>query len=199
MGGAISLAYPTESKKLLNGTPEILNLPPSIRIVYGHELWGAHNIRPVRYFTLLRHPFDRYLSGWHHLKQWDRDNPNLPKRMPYSFHDHIIRGRSNGSQYRFNLLIGSLTGFPPKVLSLHFSQAYKILTSHFTIGLTKRFDDSLKMFNKTLGLNLKSVPKVNFRKYNREFPKRKEYEGIFRSLNSWDCDLYDAIEQTISF
>jgi hypothetical protein len=48
-------------------------LVPDVRAVVGHFPFGIHEFidGPYRYVTILRHPLDRIVSLYYHIKTWD--------------------------------------------------------------------------------------------------------------------------------
>lgn len=146
-------------------------------IVFGHFAYGAHkrSRRSYEYMTFVREPADRLVSTFYHLNRLDKawqfrilnglDEkinteadlqsffPNMEKYMAYS-------GIQN-QQCMF------LTGYEPEVIAQdpeHYAkEAINNITKDFSfIGLTEKFEESLKRLEGKLDLSTTSYDYKNF-------------------------------------
>lgn len=148
-----------------------------IRLVTGHMFFGLHTWvgRPVRYITMLRHPAQRSISGYYHVKR-NAEHPahqNLVEggytiaqwveRQVRDMQTHLIAG-STDLKNRDNLLQRAKTN----------------LREHFvTVGLTERFDESLIAMRRALDL-----PMPYYLRYNVGGSRRRDHDPALLEMIS---------------
>lgn len=171
------------------------NLPPEVQVITGHFDFDVrqHLRQPHRVFTLLRDPVERLLSlyfyigrekahRWHQrflsgeltLLQCAREEQNLQTRL--------LAGR-NGTE--------GLSGRELLERAKH-----NLANECAAFGLTERFDESIILFNRTLGWNVRGYTSDNVtRKRPTSSSTSKEDLEEIRRCNELDLELYEFARQ----
>jgi hypothetical protein len=134
-----------------------------LRAVVGHFAFGLHKFidRPTTYATMLRHPVDRIVSLYYHLKEWPRYAENQPwlERAGHkplnpeaSFedfvHDYALPELDNDQTRRVAGEDPEFGHCTRRLLEL----ARSNLEEHFSlVGVTERFDETLLVATHILG------------------------------------------------
>jgi len=152
-----------------------------IRAVVGHNLINPTdylNKEGMQFMTFLRQPLDRCIS--HYQDRVIRTGMNL------SFEQWI------GLEENQNLMVRYIAG------SDHLDRAKKILTDRFYfVGLTERFDESLKMLNSLLERPLALIYRTRIRSESNHIREQiLKDEGsmdLAKRYNELDQQLYDYV------
>lgn len=155
---------------------------------------------PVRFkvFTFLRDPIQRVISEYNFLKRWpkshlydflNRENVSL---LEYVTSDHGMlrrRGRNN--------MVNSLSGTRGADLGERLELAWNHLSERFCFfGILERFDESLLMLRKEMGLDSTFYEKQNVRIAERNVGVSREEYDILCECNRYDLLLYErAVEE----
>ncbi|MHB1561444.1 MAG: sulfotransferase family 2 domain-containing protein, partial [Isosphaeraceae bacterium] len=152
------LAIPDEVRRVLGRD--------DLRAVVGHFWFGVHRhiARPWHYITLLRHPIDRVLSLYYHVKT-HYPNHSQPRRDQYrnrlvrpadidgmsleEFVEHPpFREVENDQVRRISGIEPALGGCTEHMLE----EAKQNLRRHFAmVGVTERFDETLVLLKRKYG------------------------------------------------
>jgi len=176
-----------------------------IEIIYGHMFFGVHKKLPqttYTYVTFLRNPIERLISSYYFNRELipDMNLRNMFNNM--TLNDYITDTHWNlnndpgawpGSTV--NLLTRMLSGKTEEDLET----AKNNLVNYFSVvGITERYDESLKVLQNKLGWEIK-----NFRKKN-VVPNRPSLEEvpdeiieIIKSKNEKDMALYQFANQLL--
>jgi hypothetical protein len=169
-------------------------LPESVQIVMGNARYGLHRhtARPCRYFTILRDPVEREISGYYHIlrepthhlhAEYNADKVDLltnVRRLP-------------------NLQTKYIAGTAPnqEIDETDFARARENLAQAFEVfGLIENFDATLAMFVKAFGWSTHGYVKHNV---NASKPKSDrvspEARAAIAELCAYDVKLYDFARQ----
>jgi Sulfotransferase family len=134
-----------------------------LRVVAGHFMFGLHALihRPATYATMLRHPIERIVSLYYHLKRWPQywDNepwlaraglkPLEPETSLDDFiRDYPLRELENDQTRR---IAGKDPEFGGCTRSL-LETAKSNIERHFSlVGVTDRFEETLRVAADVLG------------------------------------------------
>ena len=155
---------------------------------------------PVRFkvFTFLRDPVQRVISEYNFLKRWPKSHLyEYLNREDVSLVEYVTsdcprlrnRGRNN--------MVNSLSGVGAGDLAEGLELAWHHLKDRFVFfGILERFDESLLMLRKQMGLGNTFYEKQNMRISHADVSvSRQEFE-IIREYNRYDLLLYErAVEE----
>ncbi len=188
-------------------SPEALAAMPEdekrrIQLIYGHFYFGLHDSLPQRttYLTMLRDPVNRVLSHYYYVI----------KTPMHRLHQRVVSERMTLEDYIHSKLtdeldngqVRMLSGIPavpigecsPEMLRL----AKDNLVKHFTaVGLTERFDDSLRLFARVYQWKPAAVQSMNVNEKRQS--KNEIPPNVLRwveKMNELDMDLYAFVEKT---
>lgn len=128
-----------------------------IKLISGHFSYGIHEIlsKPGSYFTMLRHPIDRFFSEYHYIKdRWQHDPGMRNNWMQYpTFHIFSKENLSieyfvdNCPNYMDNIIIRKILGYIPenrRVNNVDLETAKIYLKENIDIfGISERFNESI--------------------------------------------------------
>ncbi|MEF2232432.1 MAG: sulfotransferase [Pseudodesulfovibrio sp.] len=145
---------------------------------------------PFRVFTFLRDPVQRVISEFHFLKRWpkshlydflNRNNVSLLEYVTSEERPLRNRGRNN--------MVNSLSGVRGANLDEGLELAWRHLKDRFVFfGILERFDESLLLLKRLMGLGSAFYEKQNVRATSLDAPvTRAEFEVIC------DCNRYDLL------
>jgi len=173
------------------------------RMVRGHVFIAdfAHILDgpvPFRVFTFLRDPVQRVISEYYFLKRWPKShlyeylNKNNVSLLEYvTGEDRVLRHRGR------NNMVNSLSGVRRGDLEEGLELAWHHLCNRFEFfGILERFDESLLMLKRLMGLGSIFHEKRNVRGTSLDRPvTREEFETICE-YNRYDIRLYErAVEE----
>lgn len=139
-----------------------------VRLVYGHVGFGVHTVlpRPARYFTLLRDPVERLVSGFYY---------SLPRHQaetgePVTLEEYVFRKRHYDLGLN-NLQTRVLSGLPDldpaggvttensrPITEADFALANRNLERHYSlVGITEQFDEFLVVLAALMDRPLRDV------------------------------------------
>lgn len=187
----------------------------------GHYAFGIHNWfdRPVYYASVMRHPVSRMISLYNFclpvLQNAKKvvNEKNVPFRSlkvpnfhydfsnwveldatPEGFFDSISAELDNGMVRRFSGYGLNTQKCSKELLSI----AKKNIEKKFAaVGLLEKYDETLTLFSKRLGLDSISHNKVNVTK-KIQLPKSDFSESLLRKIeaaNELDIKLYEWVEK----
>ena len=153
---------------------------------------------PFRVFTFLRDPVQRVISEFHFLKRWPKShlydylNRNDVSLLEYVTSDEKVlrnRGRNN--------MVNSLSGVRGADLDEGLDLAWHHLKDRFAFfGILERFDESLLMLKRLMGLGSAFYERQNVRGTSLDAPLTREEFEIICEHNRYDLLLYErAVEE----
>ena len=161
-----------------------------IYLLGGHLPFGVHQYLPfdTRYITFLRDPVERTLSQYYRLLSVRKRNP-VPEGMTF---EQLV----DGDEYLYdNLQTRMLSSNPEpfgEVTEEMLEEAKENLATKFVcFGLADRFDESLVLLKR--GLGLRSILYVTQRVTTnrpRTAESKEELIPIAERLNTFDIELY---------
>jgi hypothetical protein len=159
-------------------------MPPGIRCVHGRFLGDAFDeVRPeAEVVTWLRHPVERVISLYHHfLRQPDPHDPSCRALWSKS------------------LRLEDFAALPPRRNEMTRYLAGKPDFAFAFVGVTERFEESLRVFSATFGLGLHGpapLANVNPRRSLGRYPVADAVRARLEELNRDDLAAYrDAVER----
>lgn len=163
---------------------------PQIRCVAGHLRYNEHQYipRPSRPFTMLREPTERVISLYYFILR-EKTQPSHELLKSGKLTLETIAKRQGSLMARF---IAGYEQKDPISDEQLLDEAKAILErTMVTFGLTERFDESILLFNKALGWNVRGYAKANVTK-NR--PSRQQLApadvDTIRAHNAVDTEIY---------
>lgn len=172
-----------------------------ISAVYGHYLLSDnfHSILPTEhqfgYFTMLRDPVERLLSGYYYIK----NNPDHP-------YHHQVNRKSLEESVAFleppNQQVKMISGLPEEVVdsdaSLAFDLAKRNLETYFLlVGTVERFDEVMIILRRMLGLPSPLYIKQNVGKRPLKNDISDAVLDQLREQNHLDYQLYNWADNLI--
>jgi len=161
-----------------------------IEILFGHIFFGIHKQLPqpnFTYITFLRHPIERIISSYY----FHREFPNTKDLFQsMTLYDYVTN-----PDWNYNLWL-STANLQTRMLAGKIEEdletARNNLIRYFSVvGITERYDDSLKVCQKKLGWEINAYEKrhvVPNRPTLEEIPD--EIIEIIKSKNEKDLVLY---------
>ena len=174
-----------------------------VRAVVGHFGFGLHESieRPYEYVTLLRHPVDRVISLYHHIKKWDNEvlNEEVVTRdlsVTEFVQDLDFVELDNGQTRR---IAGAQPPFGKCDKDILEQAQWNLANEFAVVGLTERFAESVVLMKDRLGWS--SVPKLRWKNVNRLRPSRDalspETIAAIVDKNKLDLQLYAFAERQL--
>ncbi|MGA9722776.1 MAG: sulfotransferase family 2 domain-containing protein [Candidatus Binatus sp.] len=166
-----------------------------IQCIHGHVPLGLHRwlSQPAAYITLLRNPVDRLVSAYYYSL----------RRPEWGFHERIVKqhlslhefAASEASAELHNAQTRMLSGSDEPVSTVDTLDTAKAnLRQRFAfVGLTERFDESVWLCRKLLGLSGGFYLKKNINRRRvplNQIPSRTV--ALIEEKNSLDLELYDV-------
>ena len=169
----------------------VTGIGPDIRIVAGHLHYGQAQLfgRECRPFTMLRDPTERMISLYYYLaREPMHPNHEAFKRGEVSF-EKIAR-RHGRAQACFIAGVLQKDSCPDDEL---LNRAKDILEKVIVCaGLTERFDESLLVYNRILGWNVRSYVRANVTKNRPTQDSLAPSDiAIIRECSRVDQQVYD--------
>ena len=155
---------------------------------------------PVRFrvFTFLRDPVQRVISEFYFLKRWPKShlydylNRNNVTLLEYvTSDDRMLRNRGR------NNMVNSLSGTRGANLDEGLELAWHHLKDRFEFfGILERFDESLLMLKRLMGLGSAIYERQNVRATSLDAPLTSDEFEIICEHNRYDLLLYErAVEE----
>ena len=148
---------------------------------------------PMRAFTFLRDPVQRVISEYFFLKRWPRShlykylNENRVTLTDYVTTEAGVlrqRGRNN--------MTNSLSGAAARTPGERFRAAWHHLAERFAcFGILERFDESLLMLAKEVGLSEIFYERCNVRSVGVDRAVTRKELDVITEYNQLDVRLYD--------
>lgn len=207
--------YQKQGISLRQALEEMNHLPKEqtagVKIILGHIGYGIHRYLqwPCDYFTILREPIERFLSGYDHIHR-DSSHKFQTQVQKMTLKEFISSEELKAEAVRINavnaldnlqtrLLSGSMVNTELESESSNFGpctsamleNAKENLDNCVAVGISERFDDSLMLFKKRLGWS-----NVFYRKSNvgwNRTPREKLSRDTIKTLedyNHMDLELY---------
>lgn len=191
---------------------EIVDLPAGeenrLEVLYGHMLFGVHNKLPqknVTYITFLRNPVARVISFFYYLQS--ENNVGIEVRdwfRTMTLFDYVSDEKFNCSEDLFpeswtiatdNAQTRILAG----TMEADLDTAKNNLKKYFSIvGITERFEESLRIVEKNLGWEINSYENANVTPYK---PPLEDIPDniieIIKLKNEKDTALYQFANQLL--
>ena len=157
-----------------------------LRAVVGHFRFGLHQYvtSPWTYVTLLRHPVERIISLYYHLKL--EDHLSLAEFVESDSYIEVDNDQTRR-------LYGAEQG-PFRRTNAILNKAKQNLRRYFSVvGITERFDETLLLVKRTFGWNkelLYFLKNVNRRRPSTVSLSTRTLDAI-RARNQLDFELYE--------
>jgi hypothetical protein len=165
-------------------------LPDSVRLVIGHARFGLHRhtARECRYFTLLRDPVERIISGLHYIRR-------TPGHMWHAQFAGGTAGLPELAALQRDIQTKYIAGIPSRTDAgpAELEQAKANLEQDYAVaGLSEAFDESLLLMAEEFGW---TKTDYTARNVTRDRPARAAYSeaelAAVRETNQLDQQLYD--------
>jgi hypothetical protein len=175
-----------------------------LRAVVGHFSFGLHTLvdRPTTYTTIVRHPVDRVVSLYHHVKRWPQYGQNEPwlervglrpleadtplddfiRNYPLRELDNDQTRRVAGKDPEYGACTRALLDTAKSNMERFFS----------LIGVTERFEETLRVAADVLGWSIETADdkrNVNEQRAPTSSIPREAIEAILER-NALDLELY---------
>jgi Sulfotransferase family len=167
------------------------------RLVWGHMPYGVHQHipGPCDYMTVVRDPVSRVVSVYKHIL----------KSSSHVLHDRVADQRIGLEQYvQSGIDEGQTENSQTRQLSGRqfgvsdrqaLDQAKRNLQGFLVVGLTERFEETLVLVRRTLGLGL---PVYVTRNVSPPFDVSERAVELIRERNTLDVDLYAFVKTLFS-
>lgn len=181
-----------------------INLPQSeidkIDLLKGHRTFGLHKFfsGSVKYFTVLRKPAQRHISGYYQLL---KVKPELEERIkfiqsPPSLEEYIVQG---DIYYGKNPQIKTFLNIPDPSIEVDedmYQYALKVMKEHFfIIGLTERFDQTCVLLNQVNGFHISHYLKKNVAHNYNPSDISGELIDLYEKNHVYDMRFYSEVEK----
>lgn len=183
------------AKSALRYVHEIEAIPPEerrrLRLLMGHFWFGVHELleQPSTYVTILRDPVERTLSLYHHLVRFYGLGIGLERFVSerrYRFDNEQTRRIAGGLTTDRNSV-----DCTPELLEV----AKRHLRERFAVvGVTERFEETLLLLGKVLGLSHLASPRLNVSDRPRRDEVPKEAIERIEALTVYDSELHRFAE-----
>jgi hypothetical protein len=183
-----------------------------LRVVVGHFGFGLHTLiaRPSIYLTMFRHPVERVISLYNHLKRWPSYGQNEPSLQlggwkPFErevslsdfIRDYSLLELDNDQTRRVAGEDPDLGRCTRSLLEL----AKSNIKQHFSfVGVTDRFEESLRVAADVLGWSTQTTSRKNLVNERREpdsLISLKAKEAILER-NELDLELYSFANEWLN-
>jgi hypothetical protein len=156
----------------------------TMHVLAGHFPFGVREYLPAdaRYITLLRDPVARTLSQYSGALAEEA----IPRDA--SFEDVLAAGTYIYDNLQTRMLCGDIAPFGPVTDEMLERAKENLRTEFLAFGLVDRFDESLVLFQRRLGL--RSILYVDQRVASRSRKVRDGFVEIAESFNRYDIELY---------
>ncbi|MGB0176166.1 MAG: hypothetical protein ACPF9D_03305 [Owenweeksia sp.] len=182
----LELVYTQED--VLNGFED----RDELKLVMGHFRWGyhQHSQRPAIYLAFLREPISHVISHYQYTFDHPEKFRNLPEvknliefaNCPYGYN----------LQTRFLSGVNDIKGREMEMLQRAKEHLIKYVE---VIGLMERFDESLLLMQKPLGLHRIFYERKNEGKARKRFIPSDEELAQLKEINKYDVELYKFAKQ----
>jgi hypothetical protein len=161
-----------------------------LALITAHLPYGALELLPTgaRAVTFLRDPVDRLLSHYYSIVQPVKGRPSHPVFAPDTPLEELVERGFLYDNLQTRMLSGELEPLGD-VTAATLAAAKENLRSLVAIGLSERFDESLVLFARRLGLRslLRAAARVNTARPATNPP---ELVATAERLNAYDAKLY---------
>jgi len=170
-------------------------LTERMECVRGHFDYGLHKSiqRPFTYMTFLRHPAEHLRSRYNHMRTSRFHSLHYLAKQGMSLGE-FARMPPDNFQTRTLAGIEMIPGKPhPRLSQEHLDLARENLEKHFCeVGITERFDESLILIKKRLGLERIHYVRRNVRRrLERAEPLKSPTRQAMEENSRLDLALYD--------
>lgn len=169
-------------------------------VIYGHlHFGGIQEIigKPVKYFTIMREPVNRVISGYFHLLRDTRfqELHDISKMSMKSLMESGLYSDLDNGQVR--RLSGVANTVPYGAIGPeHLQQALDNIEKHFLfVGLTERFDESIVLMSRALGWPMPYYWKQNRGKNKKPEILNEADIAAVKAYNQYDLLLYEKMKQ----
>jgi hypothetical protein len=156
--------------------------------------------RPVRALTILRDPIDRVLSRYYFFnnqKDWtlnDYYSTDKATRNPEFFNG---QARSLLAPHYDVTRLGFDVGPGPDA-DVWRARLFRVLSEYYTVGISERFDESVRLIGRQLGWRRLDIPevRVNAERTRDEVLDDEAYTRV-RDANWLDVEMYEHFAATL--
>ncbi|WP_216828248.1 sulfotransferase family 2 domain-containing protein [Alkalihalobacterium elongatum] len=160
-----------------------------LEVVRGHFPFGVHKYLPQKnftYITFLRDPIERVISAYYYMKS-NPIHPYYYKMNQTSLYEFVSEKAFHWAVYNRQTCLLNGHGW-----NYDLDVAKENITKYFSVvGITERFNESIKLLNDSLGWNICNISKVNV---NPNKPKKSEIANevreVIKEKNQKDIELY---------
>jgi len=172
----------------------------SYDLIKGHRTYGLHTELdpPVKYFTVLRLPAQRHISGYFQLL---KVRPDLPERKafvenPPTLEEYIKKG---DIYYGQNPQLKTFLNIPDpdyKITAADLEIAVHKLKDEFVlVGLTERFDETCVLLNQLDGFHIRHYLNKNVAKNYERGKISPGLIDLYDSTHPYDIEFYQVAEK----
>lgn len=147
---------------------------------------------PFRVFTFLRDPIKRVVSEFNFLKTWPKSHLfAYLNEHDVSLAEYVTSDKPQLRQRGRNGMVNSLSGVGAASIEEGLENAWYHLKDRFVgFGILERFDESLLLLKRTLGLERTFYEMQNVRARKTAEPVTQEELEIICEYNQADIELY---------
>lgn len=148
---------------------------------------------PFRVFTFLRNPVDRVISEYFFLKTWPKSHLyGYMNKQNVSLTEYVTSTTPQLRQRGRNGMVNSLSGIGGATIEERLELAWYHMKERFVFfGILERFNESLLMLKRTIGLERTFYEKQNVRDKSSNRTATPGELEIIREHNQADIQLYD--------
>lgn len=185
------------------GENELKSLPDDVKqryhLIYGHQYFGLHHYLPgtVSYISILRDPFERAISHYHFVRRVQHNRLH-DDALKVTLEDYVLQevaGKEldNGQTRR---LAGVRDNVDCDQAMLE--MAISNIENHFkAIGVAERFDETLFLMKKALGLSSIYYNHANRTQRPKNEPIPASTIDLIKEKNRFDLLLYDYVQKRL--
>jgi len=180
---------------------EVIKLGNSkkIRLITGHNFYGLHRHfdEPCEYFTNMRKPEERLISGFLGWPEESKSLSNWLSQHPEANNGMVARlcGYGKNKDQWYNYCDNELMDAAPTLTHLHLEKALRVLDEECGMVLFQEYqEESLMLFEQRY--NIKPLINIQWAKFNRSTSfltkqhfKKQDLEQLARQ-NELDNELY---------